>query len=176
MLYQTADSRFVGNEFRLFWGLKSNQNDLCAHPHHPKAGFCSLLPIDACNENTVRPVAPERESTHCLPDSVHACLFALTYRSSRPQDGGESVEQLHAKSKVSKHRPLSIFKPAASSWKSLPGPPRPLPALRSRRVPVGLNMLRAVGAGVARENAGLYAELFFHGVDVRSELDSAGSG
>ena len=124
-------------------------------PHHPKAGLCSLLPRDAGNENTVRLVAPERESTHCLPDSVHACLSALTYRSSRPQDGGESVEQPQAKSKVSKHRPLSTFKPAASYWKSLPVTPRPLPALRSRRVPAGLSMLRAVGAGGAREKAGL---------------------
>ena len=57
-------------------------------------------------------------------------MSALTYRTSRPQEGCESAEQLQANSKISKHRPLSLFKPAAFYWKSRPIPPRPLPALR----------------------------------------------
>lgn len=141
-------------------------------PHLPGAGFSGLLPSAARNENTARPgVRRPGSSPPVLP-----CPFAFTYRTSRPRESSEPREVLQAKAEVGRQQPSTLFKLAASSWKSRPPPPSPLPARRPRRVPVRLNRLQAGGACAACRARPTPSGTLFRGVGVQSDLKAAGRG
>lgn len=141
-------------------------------PHLPGAGFSGLLPSAARNENTARPGvrAPVLPSSR-PPVSVRVHLPRQPPAGEQRAPGGAAGE--------GRSRPtttVDAFQTCRLLLEVPPPPPSPLPARRPRRVPVRLNRLQAGGACAAKRERPTPSGTLFRGVDVQSDLESAGRG